>query len=260
MKLKMGKNGYITNEDYHQDRNFLSSSAIKLLLDDKIEYFNKYVKGEPVEGKEFFDFGSLVHTMRLEPHLVKEEFAIFPGDRRYGKEYNDFVEDNPNKIIMTANDYKSAAKLVAALKRHKLANKLLDEGEPEIAHCTELEGVPVKMKADMLNEPFLIADLKTSSKPLNRRNLEQVCDMYDYDLSAAFYLDIINKIYNIEMAEFYFIFINKKTCKVKVAKAGKKMLERGRKKYKSALKKYKQLTKSGFFDKMDMSEEFITLE
>ena len=260
MTLKMGKNAYIENEAYHADREFLSSSAVKLLLDDEIEYFNKYVKGEKVEGKEFFDFGSLVHTMRLEPHLVQEEFAIFPGDKRNRAEYAEFCEANEGKIIMTANDYKAAAKLVAALKRHRLANKLLDEGEPEIPYCTKLEGVPVKIKCDMANVPLLVADLKTSSKPLNRRNLEEVCDMYDYDLSAAFYLDVLNKVCKTEMEDFYFVFINKKSCQVKVAKASKSMIARGRKKYKEGLKKYKRLTKSGFFDKIDMGEEYITLE
>ena len=47
--LKIGLNNNITNEDYHNDREYESSSSLKLYLKDPKEYHNRYILKLPRE-------------------------------------------------------------------------------------------------------------------------------------------------------------------------------------------------------------------
>ena len=72
MKLEIGINKDTTNEDYHKDRNFESSSSLKLFLKDSREYYKKYILGEKREDtyKSVYDFGSYIHSLILEPEKL----------------------------------------------------------------------------------------------------------------------------------------------------------------------------------------------
>ena len=50
-KLKIGKNKDMTNEEYHADREYISSSGLKLILKDPDEYYRQYVLDEKSESK-----------------------------------------------------------------------------------------------------------------------------------------------------------------------------------------------------------------
>ena len=52
----------ITNEEYHKDTKYVSSSALKIILKDPKEYYNKYVVKLPRENqnKAAYDFGSYI--------------------------------------------------------------------------------------------------------------------------------------------------------------------------------------------------------
>ena len=50
MKLSLGVNKNITNQDYHDDREFISSSGLKLLAKDPKKFHKVYVLGEEDES------------------------------------------------------------------------------------------------------------------------------------------------------------------------------------------------------------------
>ena len=43
--LKLGFNEDISNDDYHNDREFVSSSGLKLMLKDPRKFYKNYVLG-----------------------------------------------------------------------------------------------------------------------------------------------------------------------------------------------------------------------
>ena len=97
-KLILGVNE-ISNEDYHGDREFESSSSLKLFLFDPKSYYKKYVLQEKEHDKEktAFIFGSYIHSCILEPAKTTSEFVVYEGAKRYGKKYEKFKEENPKK-------------------------------------------------------------------------------------------------------------------------------------------------------------------
>ena len=77
-----------TNEMYHAERNHLSSSNLKQLLNDKQGFYeDKILKlDKPPKTSAIFDEGSYAHSLILEPSMIENEYAFFPGWKRDGRE------------------------------------------------------------------------------------------------------------------------------------------------------------------------------
>ena len=84
-KLKEGIN-HCTNEEYHGDKSYLSSSNLKLLIKD-LPRFKKEVLDGQRENKQVnaFDEGNYAHSLILEPNTIDDEYAFFPGFKKLGK-------------------------------------------------------------------------------------------------------------------------------------------------------------------------------
>ena len=259
--MELGFNKGISNEDYHADREYISSSALKLILKDPKEYFKRYVKNEKGDAisKSAFDFGTYVHALILEPDTVGNEFAIFEGKTRRGKVYDEFVADNGGKIIITTSQADKAKEMVAQLKVNKKANNIinLEEGSVEQTVCVELDGVKIKVRTDYNNQtaaiigehviPFgLIVDVKTTSDPIDKFSIGKTIARYDYDLSAALYIDVLQEQLGTEQT-FVFCFLSKITNEVELYQASDDMIENGRRKYKAAIKILKEARRTGIY-------------
>lgn len=266
--LKEGFNQYIDNQEYHDDREYISSSGLKLILDDPREFHRRYVLNEPQESRNSasLDFGSYVHALILEPHLVEKEFAVYEGTQRRGAKWEKFQLDNLDKTIITKSQAVEAAKAVEIFNNSKVWTKdsngndkeafissFFTKGKAEETLAGELDGVKVKVRFDYRKEfeKFgSINDIKTTSYDINtKRDIEKISALWGYELSAALYCDMVQK-YTGKKHDFYFCYINTKRSMVKLVKASEQMLEAGRMKYKEALQILKGARQSGeYFNK-----------
>lgn len=248
MSLKPGIND-CDNATYHGDKNYVSSSGLKLILEDPMQYYNKYVKyesGFKSVGSSAMDLGSYVHSLILEPESTEKDFAVFSGIKR-GEIWRQFEKANPNKIIISDAQANLGKTLYASLLNNKDVVRLLDGGKPEFTYCTELLGCPVKVRADKINlEKNYIIDIKTTSKPLSKDALMGSIASLHYDLSAALYIDCFKQINNVEHMDFYFLFVNTKdSLESVVYKASDILINNGRRKYRKAIKKLMELRRTG---------------
>jgi exodeoxyribonuclease VIII len=255
-KPKNGFNKNIPNEVYHANRSHVSSSVLKQALKDIEEFKRIYIDGEkaPVFNLEAMDFGSYIHTLILEPHLVEKEFAIWDKVMREGEEWDEFVISNKGKIIITRSQHAHAKELLENFYRKEilfngktiLLNELFTGGEAEETCCTNLDGIDVKVRFDYRDgKRFFINDIKTTSSAIrSRKDVEKVCASFVYDLSAALYCDVVEQVTG-DKHDFYFTFISKKDGQSTIWKASDEMLERGRKKYREAIKRILHGRKTG---------------
>lgn len=233
------------NEVYHSDNGFISSSALKLLLDDPIKYKAKYIdKTIKSEQKDAFDVGNAFHTALLEPHKFEAEYCKFEGHKK-GKKWEAFKEENKGKVILGNKQWLEYENLVASTKAHP-DHKMLLEGKSEVSFYVKLHGRKVKVRFDKLNLDKLFGmDLKSTTglllgKKGTHKCLQSIAGL-DYDLSAALYLDAANVILKVlaekkgvefkPIKDWYWIFSSKDHRSCKILKASKLMLENGRKKY-----------------------------
>jgi exodeoxyribonuclease VIII len=229
----------LKNNEYHSNKDYLSSSDLKLLLQDPLVFYSKHYEGVSIEygNKLAMELGSYIHALLLEPEIVDQEFIVFDG-KRQGKRYDEFKEQHKEKIIIGELSASTAHDIVSTVRLHELFSKYLVGGSPEISLMSELNGVPIKVRADYLIGNTIV-DIKTSSKPVDFANFKQTIENYKYDLSAALYVDAFTK-FTGQPHEFVFIAICKNPVSVMFYKASKNTLENGRILYKKALDLYKE--------------------
>lgn len=236
-KLKKGYNE-VSNAEYHGDRSFYSSSALKLLLKDKAAFYKKYILNEKQEEKvnHNFTFGSYVHALILEPHLVHEEFVQYSGDKNTDK-FKEFKKEHAGKEILTPTAWSNGQYLLSQVQASSNFN-YVQGGEAEKTFCGSINGMPLKVRADYIAKDYIL-DVKTTSANISDlANIERACANYDYALSAALYLDMFKK-KNPKLKRFLFWFINKQSGQEVLVQASNEFLEFGRQKYKEAIKIYK---------------------
>jgi hypothetical protein len=267
-KLINGFNEKCSNEEYHADREYKSSSALKLILKDPRAYYKQYVLNEPQNmNKDSLSVGSYAHTRVLEPHLVEEEYAIWTGSRRSGDIWKAFKHDadEAGKTVITSSqkalvdsmirEYEDAKVVLGSMDDEKevMISSFFSGGEAEETLCGELDGYKVKTRFDyrkVTSDGYAsINDLKTTSAPVGGASLEEIediCAYWGYDVSAALYVDLAEKETGIKH-DFYFIFMSKKDLGCKIFKASEAMLERGRKTYKKAIAVLKEAERTGVY-------------
>ena len=261
--MKNGFNEKISNHDYHFDREYLSSSGLKLANKDKRGFYKKYVKGEGENiSSSAMDLGSYIHARILEPEVVEKEFAIFTGASRRGKVWKEFEEENEDKIIITKSQKNHTDDLIHEFERSKIligelenerevmVSSFFSKGRAEETLCGEIDDVKVKVRFDYRKEwdSFgSINDIKTTGAYVStKEEAKEVCDMFDYDLSAALYVDLAEQETG-KKHDFFFCFLCKKNGKTYMYKAGEAMLARGREKYKKALAYIKDARETGIY-------------
>lgn len=250
--LKLGFNE-ISSDDYHNDREFISSSGLKLYLKCPREFYQKYIKLkdelelEEEDGKKSaaLIFGSLVHTSILEPHLLQTEYSIFDGKSKRGKDYEEFASSQGNKTIITNSQMAHADMLKAVFEENKHAVSLIKDGEPEKTLCVEMEGIKIKVRADYLQGEKIV-DLKTTANGVTYNEVQRAIIQWDYALSAALYVDAFTQ-FTGKQHDFYFVFLGKSPMGCEVYKASDALLEHGRKKYKDAIKKINKSRETGIW-------------
>lgn len=255
MKLGLYTADELSNSEYHEitEDTFYSSSQLKTAIEDMELFHKKYITKEIVQQSiPAFDIGTYYHTAILEPEKLEEECAVFHGKMRRGKEWDVFKEEHNGKAIITAKEYESAKNLIVATQDNDISQDLLSSGSPEVSLGIELMGLQCKVRADWIDfERGFILDLKsTTGNAKDEHKTKGKVGSYDYDLSAAFYLDCFNTYLQANglelLSTFYWVFASKDFANCQVFSASQEMLEVGRRKYKKAIRNIKEAIDNGW--------------
>jgi len=145
-------------------------------------------------------FGTLVHTMVLEPDSMNSEFVVAPeGMSKRTKAYKALVETNPDKMVITPDDLRRAGEMKAALMAQEEAKRLLwmtdGANEQVVQEVFKVDGqdVPVRAKVDRQywddDGSLVVVDLKTTKNPSKAKFVRSIMD-FGYLGQLAFYADM----------------------------------------------------------------------
>lgn len=271
----------LSSNEYHGAEGSFSSSQLKTMLEDPEMFKKKYIELEEERVSiPAFDVGTYYHTAVLEPHLLDKECIVY-GGRRIGKKWEEFKETHSDKAIITKGELKQAEKLIDATKSSPRCKEYLDrcdvevsvfldihvyEGDiycedrvlgfygwrkvsPKIAKVAQKKGLHmiIKCRCDAISKPGdknpFILDLKsTSGNAKDRHKIKQKISGFNYDLSAAMYLDAFSIVYGQEMEEFIWTFASKDKGNCKNYRAKKESILIGRQKWSTAVLKIAHYT------------------
>lgn len=254
MKLQLGVN-HVSNTEYHSDNEYLSSSNYKTLLEDPQLFYQEKILGKKEAQKESaaFSEGSLCHTLILEPHLLDQEYAFFPGLRRQGTEWEQFKELHKGKALLTQGAKERCLHYVKPYLAHETAKSLVQAPGSLSEHTVTSiwNDVPTKVRADLINvEQGYILDVKTSSFPVDIDSVRMTIEQWKYQLSAALYTAVMSQHYG-KSFDFYFLFLCKSEPDCQVFKVSKETMQRGLSMCLDAAAIYKSCKASGIWEAKD---------
>ena len=184
------------NEKYHADTTRISKSGCDLINKTPANYYERYLNAEKTktEPSKALIIGSAFHAFILEPDEFDSMFYILPEFKGAGSrdKKQNFINDNLDRTPISIKDYQTIIGMAEAVKRHKLANKLLSEhGFVERAFFwnDEETGAPCKCKPDRYNSARnLIIDLK-STEDASDEGFKFSAKKFRYYVQDPFYSD-----------------------------------------------------------------------
>lgn len=185
----------VDEADYHADQDSLSQSGAKLLL--KSPALFRYRQDHP-ERKDVFDFGHAAHGLvlgvgaDLVVHEYDPEKVKSPKSTKAWKERDAEVRA-AGGVLLLPDEHAAVNAMAAKLSGHRLAQRLLAEGSPEVSAYAidESTGVMRRCRYDWLGES-IVTDYKTtfSAEPRSLAGMYGAVRKWRYDMQAAWYLDV----------------------------------------------------------------------
>ena len=244
---------YISNEDYHNFKNYISSSGMKLIYEKSVfHYLNQEVK-EPTDA---MIVGSATHTLILEPQNFDDEFLVIPKINKRTKagkeEFAMYLEKakKTNKQILSEDDYDLLQSLKTGVYDDKESARLIHWGKSkgiiEMSHFAEHQGVQMRIRPDIdIPEAEMLIDLKTIDVNTPKA-FRYKMNALNWDLQAIMYC-YVRDYYP---ANFRFIAVEKKhPYSSQVYAMDSETIERGKEKFFTVFKEYKNYIDTGLITK-----------
>jgi hypothetical protein len=227
--------------DYHAALEVQSCSLLKPMLLSPAHYKVQFMEGSSKSKSK--DFGTLVHTLVLEPHRLASEYAIYSGEKKDARDrpYKEFCSANPGLTVVHESSLHEARTLADKLLNRKVMGRLfgdlLGEAEKEVTiYCKDpTTGVRCRVRIDVRHPEFLL-DLKTSVSVVQREWLRSAIG-YHYDMQSYMY-SLANCLFTGADRPLPFLFLVGESCSpnsVSVYTAGESFIARGGQKYQEAI-------------------------
>lgn len=179
-----------TIKDHHHGKykEYIGSSDIKNFI--RSPKHCRYAKDHPKEPTPTLEFGTIFHSVALEPDTVVVAPELNMRKKADKAEMEVFKAANADKVIATPAQYEQAKNMVDAIMNHRIARSLMEApGEIEITG-TFLEptlDIQSKIRVDKLNrEDHIMIDLK-STVDASEEAFEKDIYKFGYDVSGCWY-------------------------------------------------------------------------
>ncbi len=245
---------FIDNETYHLKTKGVNSSLLKECLKSEQAY-RDYISGNKKKKTKKMENGSFVHDAILLPETIQTKYTFIEVDpdssKKETEEYIKLLQEkNPDKCIVTMDEVKVCKAIKKTFFSHQLLRDIYDNSLKEMSYFVDSTLDPddphdfiirKKCKPDfVLPSEGMVFDLKISEST-DEDIFKIIADKLKYDLSGAWYVDIISEYYQKEFKYFGLIVIqNTFPHKIEVYILDQDAITRGRNRYSRAVARYKK--------------------
>lgn len=188
-----------TFEEYLSKKDHVAASDIKNFMKSPRTYYYERHKIREGLPERHFAIGSAVHEFIMEPHLFESNYAVeIKVDRRTKKgkaAFEAYMEKTKGKTLLFDNEMEIITNMSAHAKQSRTFMELLEDSYYEISCYTvdEKTGLKVRMRPDIMpKQKSTIVDLKSCLSSMPRKFSRDVYT-YDYNISASYYLDFLQR-------------------------------------------------------------------
>lgn len=219
--------------------------------------------------------GELLHAMILEPDTIGSRF-VFEKEPLVDK--TKLVKNGGSKEIWDSlkaeaeargaelvpfDIYSKCLMMAKNVRAHPYFENIEKFARKELTLVAEIEGVLCKVRFDALlygkTMGGIVFDIKTTREKLTLRNIAKVVIDYNYQLSAAMYIEV-GKALGLDLQGFNWIWVeNLPPYNVRLTSANPDMLQRGRKEFYEALAVFKRCCESGDWGSYPTEIEEVSL-
>lgn len=238
----------MSNEEYHAHTS-ISSSQLKDILRSPAHFYAKNIaKTISKESTTAMNFGTLVHSVFLEPDQVENAFIVSEKFDRRTKEGKiaaaKWEEKAQGKLIITQEELEQAQAIALHLEKLSIVEQmreLVGHAESSIFFTDPNYALELRVRLDFHIAPCeqypsgLIIDLKTTDDA-RPHTFSSTCAKFAYDLSCAMYREGFQQYYQTaEKPDFIFLVAERDSphC-VKQYKASEQFLSVGESRYNAA--------------------------
>jgi len=203
-------NPSITDEQYHADKNHISSSSIRKVIHSPKAWYYDFVLGKKDAPTAAMKLGTLIHSAVLSGRNFMENHTIMPdftaptragnvsAKSKGAKEAKEawLLEQPKDKLIVTPDEADIILGIIESLHSHTDAMALLSDGKPEVAgYCSDpATGIKLKIKPDFLSNDFnVLVDLKTTTN-VDARLFGRTAFDLRYDVQMYYYAKCVELI------------------------------------------------------------------
>jgi len=201
----------ISNEHYHAKLPGISGSNLSLLAESNKHLDNKalFNLGE----SPALTFGTLLHTMVLEPHDIKNNYAIMPkfdGRTTKGKAAKKkFTEESKNKIVIDNDDFETAQNMTRNVMA--ICGDIINKGVKEKSYFVRDGDLILKIRPDCYftecGSEFDLKSITPKYMDMSDRALERHIISLGYHISAG-YRNYVRKLMGMPTGDFYLLFVS----------------------------------------------------
>jgi exodeoxyribonuclease VIII len=227
----------MNNAEYHASPAVSNSKLSRFLESPRL-------MNTPRKKTPSLRWGSLVHTIILEPQLIGDEWAVMPEGLDKGKgakaREEEFLLANEGKEIVSHDEFTQLSAIAEAVQQDDEAAALLSgEGVNESSYFWKdsVTGIDMRCRPDRYRDDGLLVDVKTTPSVEHYAFRRSVWD-YGYDRQSALYQDGIEAVTKRRPRGFAFIAIEGKDAPeifVQVFVMTEADIEIGRKRYRAGL-------------------------
>lgn len=232
----------MNNAEYHASPAVSNSKLSRFLESPRL-------MNTPRKKTPSLRWGSLVHTIILEPQLIGDEWAVMPEGLDKGKgakaREEEFLLANEGKEIVSHDEYVQLSNIAKAVQEDEDAAALLaGEGVNESSYfwTDPITGIEMRCRPDRYREDGLMVDVKTTPSVEHYAFRRSVWD-FGYDRQSGIYTDGVEIVTGRRPTGFAFIGIEGKEAPeifVQVFVMTEADIETGRRRYRKGLDLLKQ--------------------
>lgn len=189
-----------TNEEYHGSRDSLSSSSLKYMERSARHFRAFHIEGIKKEPTDAMEFGTMVHSIVLEPQTFLDRYIITPDFNlatKLGKaQHEAWQHENRNKNMVQQGRMDSLLAMVDSLTSNPMVVKLLKGSANEVSgyYRDPVTGLKCRIRPDSMNKNFRVLTDVKKARDASPEGFFRAIDEYRYDLQIAFYWNGIKEI------------------------------------------------------------------